>query len=156
MWKTITWVHDNTKKRPYFCSACTQPRQWVVINVCVRNIHSASASTSWLWDIFDSVCRFLSIIDVLSKFTVSECSNYYSNMTSFFRFVEKRAIYRLGIISLAHAVVHMTDLPVVNVHVDELSSTRIWQHKLCSTLSGNVNINYCLPIKVYYHICTLR
>jgi len=77
-------------------------------------------------------------------------------MTSFFRFVEKRAIYRLGIISLAHAVVHMTDLPVVNVHVDELSSTRIWQHKLCSTLFGNVNINYCLPIKVYYHICTLR
>jgi hypothetical protein len=30
----------------------------------------------------------------------------YSNMTSFFRFVNKRAIYRLGIISLAHAPVH--------------------------------------------------
>jgi len=27
----------------------------------------------------------------------------YSNMTSFFRFVNKRSIYRLGIISLAHA-----------------------------------------------------
>ena len=39
-------------------------------------------------------------------------------MTSFFRFV----IYRLGIISLAHARVHVTDFPVVNVHVDELSS----------------------------------
>jgi hypothetical protein len=46
-----------------------------------------------------------------------------SNMTSFFfRFVNKRASYRLGIISLAHAPVHMTDFPVVNVHVDELSS----------------------------------
>ena len=44
-----------------------------------------------------------------------------SNMTSSFRFVNKRAIYRLGIISLAHAPVHMTDFPVVNVHVDELS-----------------------------------
>jgi hypothetical protein len=77
-------------------------------------------------------------------------------MTSFFRFVKKRAIYRLGIISLAHAPVHVTDFPVVNVHVDELSSARIWQHELCATLSANVNINYRLPIKVYYRICTVR
>ena len=75
---------------------------------------------------------------------------------SFFRFVNKRVIYRLGIISLAHAPVHLTDFPVVNVHVDELSSTQIWQHKLCATLSRNVNINYRLPIKVYYRICTVR
>jgi hypothetical protein len=74
-------------------------------------------------------------------------------MTSFFRFLNKRAIYRLGIISLAHAPVHVTDFPVVNVH--ELSA-RIWQHKLCATLSANVNINFRLPIKVYYRICTLR
>ena len=59
-------------------------------------------------------------------------------------------------ISLGNAPVHVTDFPVVNVHVDELSSARIWQHKLCATLSANVNINYRLPIKVYYHICTLR
>ena len=77
-------------------------------------------------------------------------------MTSFFPFVNKRAIYRLGIISLAHAPVHMTDFFVVSVHVDELSSARIWQHKLCATLSATVNINYRLPIKVYYRICTLR
>jgi hypothetical protein len=25
--------------------------------------------------------------------------------------------------------VHVIDFPVVNVHVDELSSARIWQHK---------------------------
>jgi hypothetical protein len=62
----------------------------------------------------------------------------------------------LGIISLAHAPVHVTDFSVVNVHVDELSSARIWQHRLCATLSANVNINYHLPIKVYYHICILR
>jgi hypothetical protein len=36
----------------------------------------------------------------------------HSNMTSFFRFVKKRAIYRLGIISLAHALVHVTDFLV--------------------------------------------
>ena len=77
-------------------------------------------------------------------------------MTSFFPFVNKRAIYRLGIISLAHAPVHMTDFSVVSVHVDELSSARIWQYKLCATLSATVNINYRLPIKVYYRICTLR
>jgi hypothetical protein len=79
---------------------------------------------------------------------------FHSNMTSFFRLISKRAIYRLGIISLAHALLHVTDFPVVNVHVDELSSARIWQHKLCATLSANVNINYHLPIKVYYRICT--
>ena len=58
------------------------------------------------------------------------CDSYInsnSNMTSFFRFENKRAIYRLGIISLAHAPVHVTAFPVVNVHVDELSSARIWQ-----------------------------
>ena len=77
-------------------------------------------------------------------------------MTSFFRFASKRVIYRLGIISLAHAPVHVSDFPVVNVHVDELSSARIWQHKLCATYSASVNINNRLPIKVYYRICTLR
>jgi hypothetical protein len=51
-------------------------------------------------------------------------------MTPFFRFVNKRAIYRLGIISLAHAPIHVTEFPVVNVHVDELSSARIW-HMNC-------------------------
>jgi hypothetical protein len=30
------------------------------------------------------------------------------------------------------------------------------QHKLCATFSANVNINYRLPIKIYYRICTLR
>ena len=79
-----------------------------------------------------------------------------SNITSFFRFVNKRAIYRLSIMSLAHAPVHVTDFPIVNVHVDELSSARIWQNKLCATFSASVNINYRLPIKVYYRICTLR
>ena len=79
---------------------------------------------------------------------------YYSNITSFFRFVNKRTIYWLGIISLAR--VHVTDYPVVNVHVDELLSAQIWQQKLCATLSANVNINYRLPIKVYCRICTLR
>ena len=77
-------------------------------------------------------------------------------MTSFFRFVNKRAIYRLGIISLAHTPVHVTDFLVVNVHVDELLSARIWQHILCVTYSANVNINNRLPIKLYYRICTLR
>ena len=77
-------------------------------------------------------------------------------MTSFFHFVNKRAIYRLGIISLAHAPLHVIDFPLVNVHFDELSSARIWQHKLCATLSASVNIDYRLPIKAYYRICTFR
>ena len=64
---------------------------------------------------------------------------------SFFRFVDKRATYQLGMISLAHALLHVTNSSVVNVHVDELLSARIWQHKLCAKLSANLDI---LPIKV--------
>ena len=70
--------------------------------------------------------------------------------------LNRNKFYRLGIISLVHAPVHVTDFPVVNVHVDELSSARIWQYKMCATYSANVNINNRLPIKVYYRICTLR
>ena len=88
-------------------------------------------------------------------FFINSFNIFYSNMTSFFRFVNKREIYRLGRISLAHSPVHVTDFPVVNVYADELSSARILQHKLCATLSANVIINYRLPIKVYYRICTL-
>ena len=51
-----------------------------------------------------------------------------SNITSFFRFANKRVIYRLGIISLAHEPVHVTDSPVVNIHVNELLCAQIWQH----------------------------
>ena len=58
-----------------------------------------------------------------------------SNKTAFFRFVNKRAIYRLGIISL---------------------DMRRRKCTLCATLSASININYRLPIKVCYRICTLR
>jgi hypothetical protein len=43
--------------------------------------------------------------------------------------VNKRGIYRLGIISLAHALVHVAVFSVMDVPVDELSSAQIWQHK---------------------------
>jgi hypothetical protein len=43
-------------------------------------------------------------------------------MMSFFHFVNKRVIYRLGTILLAHVPVDVTDFPIVNVHVDEISS----------------------------------
>jgi hypothetical protein len=41
----------------------------------------------------------------------------------------------------------VTDAPINTNY--ELSSARIWQHKLCATLSASVNINYRVPIKVY-------
>jgi hypothetical protein len=49
------------------------------------------------------------------------------------------------IISLAQAPLLVTDFSVVNVHVEELSSARIWQHKLCATYFACVNINNRLP-----------
>ena len=68
--------------------------------------------------------------------------NNYSNMTSFFRFVDKRAIYRW--------------YNLIRTHAAECDWLFHWQHNLCARFSANANINYRLPIKVYYRICTLR
>jgi hypothetical protein len=86
-------------------------------------------------------------------------------MTSFFRFVNKRTIYWLGIISLAR--VHVTDYPVVNVHVDELLSAQIWQQKLCTLrhirieiIHGSQNVFWVLtwvgvyPVIIVYTVYT--
>ena len=62
-----------------------------------------------------------------------------------FAFVNKRASYPFGIISLAQVTC-----------AGECDWLFHWQHKVCATFSANVNINYRLPIKVYYRICTLR
>jgi hypothetical protein len=62
--------------------------------------------------------------------------------TFFFRFVDKRAIYRW--------------YNLVHTCAGECDWLFHWQHKWCVTLSTNVNINYRLPIKVYYRICNLR
>ena len=70
--------------------------------------------------------------------------NKHSNMTSFFRFVDKRAIYRW--------------YNLIRTCAGECDWLFHWQHKLCATFSANVNINYRLHgllIKVCYRICTL-
>jgi hypothetical protein len=63
------------------------------------------------------------LIHVFTEWHLSEIyyyriNNIDSNMGSFFRFVKKPE--RLGIISLAHAPVHVTDFTVVYVHVEQL------------------------------------
>ena len=113
-------------------------------------------ATTVILDNLSWYCDVTNIFICQRQIQIVPWNNCNSNMTSFFHFVNKRTIYRLSKISLAHAPVHVTDFPVVNVHVDEISSARIWQHKLCAILSASVNINYYLPIKVYYRICTLR
>jgi hypothetical protein len=64
-------------------------------------------------------------------------------MTSFFSFVDKRERFIDGIISFPHAQVNVTDFSIGSINC-------------VRPFSANVNINYRLPIKVYYHICTLR
>jgi len=66
----------------------------------------------------------------------------HSNMTPFFRFVNKRASYPFD--------------NLISTCAGECDLLFHWQHKLCATFSANVNINYRLPINVYYRICTLR
>ena len=81
-------------------------------------------------------------------------------MTSLFRFVNKRASYSFGIISLAHAPVNVTDFSSGSINCNPnnpIEGAVLFElHKLCATFSASVNINYRLPIKVYYRICTLR
>jgi len=51
--------------------------------------------------------------------------------------------------------INTTDFPVEKVHVDELSSARIWQDKVCATLFAKVNIN-CRLLMIVYRIWTVR
>jgi hypothetical protein len=57
----------------------------------------------------------------------------YSNITSFFHFVNKRASYSFGIISLAHAPVNVTDFSIGsincypnNVQINWLRLSSLW------------------------------
>ena len=59
----------------------------------------------------------------------------YCNMTSFFRFVDKRAIYRW--------------YNLIRTCAGKCDWLFHWQHKLCATFFANVNINYRLLSKVY-------
>jgi hypothetical protein len=67
---------------------------------------------------------------------------FHCAMAFFFRFVDKRAIYRW--------------YNLIRTCAGECDWLFHWQHKLCAIFSANININYRLPIKVYYRICTFR
>ena len=67
-----------------------------------------------------------------SWIATSVFSNVYSNMTSFFRFVNKRNLL-IGYISLAHAPVHVTYFPVLmlmNYRLPEFGSINCVRHYL--------------------------
>ena len=48
----------------------------------------------------------------------------HSNMTSFFHFVNKRASYPFGIISLAHAPMNVTDFFIVSINCNPNNADR--------------------------------
>ena len=77
-------------------------------------------------------------------------------MTFFFCFVNKRASYPFGIISFAHVSVNVNDFCMDSKIMTIEGAVLFKLHKLCATFSVSVNINYRLPIKVYYRICILR
>ena len=51
-----------------------------------------------------------------ATYCISRRIKSYSNMTSFFRFVNKRVSYPFGIISLAHAPVNVTDFSIGSIN----------------------------------------
>jgi hypothetical protein len=82
------------------------------------------------------------IIYIKLIFLKEVVQNEHSNMTSFFRFVDKRVIYRW--------------YNLICTCAGECDWLFHWQHKLCAAFSASVNINCRFSIKVYYRICTLR
>ena len=50
--------------------------------------------------------------------------NINSNITSFFRFVNKRASYLFGIIALAHAPVNVTDFSIGSINCNPNNADR--------------------------------
>jgi hypothetical protein len=63
---------------------------------------------------------------MLSIFTEVNLSKFIlnSNMTSFFRFVSKRASYPFGIISLAHAPVNVIDFSFGSINCNPNNADR--------------------------------
>jgi hypothetical protein len=51
-----------------------------------------------------------------TKLDIYDFTITYFNTTSFFRFVNKRASYPFGIISLAHAPVNVTDFSIGSIN----------------------------------------
>ena len=100
-------------------------------HVCIIKAYELHVNLRWVksWFLMWNIKTFLFIIE-------------NSNTASFFRFVDKGAIYRW--------------YNLIRICAGECDELFHWQHKLCATYSANVNINYRLPIKVYYTFCTLR
>ena len=67
------------------------------------------------------VLACLIVLHVVLHLLQIKLFTWNSNMMSFFRFVNKRAIYRLGIISLAHA-------PMINCRLLEFGSITCVRH----------------------------
>jgi hypothetical protein len=170
----VIWNYLNRRKKDRDFSECPAVRNFTECRNITSNIHGdenyfrinvtnikkqVTTTTEFsnrfpdtLRNKYGKYCLYFDLLTIVLGRRKSILCILYSNIMSFFHFVDKGVIYQLGIISLAHAPVHVTDFSVINVHVDELSSARIWQHKLCSTFSASVNINYRLPIKVYCRI----
>ena len=89
-------------------------------------------------------------------------------MTSLFPFVKKPQNY---FFVLSHAPMNVTDVSIGSINCDPNNADSIFAsqglrsalegavlfelHKLRATFSASLCINYRLPFKVYYRICTL-
>ena len=61
-------------------------------------------------------CMYISLLIYTCFIMGIHSSNINSNMNSLFRFVSKRASYPVGIISLAHAPVNVTDFSIESIN----------------------------------------
>jgi hypothetical protein len=122
-WKTVIYI--------YVCGKCR-----IQIMLAIEKSEWKIKSNTWKSTRWRNLGRGF---DRFLTLQASSENDWNSNLTSFFRFADKQAIYRWH--------------NLIRTCAGECDWLFYWQHKLCVTFS--VNVNYRLPIKVYYRICTL-
>ena len=100
-----SWTHGDQKRENYFV-----PSAWHILPHTIT-LHPQKWSV-WIATVFRSSSSMPYIIRTETKrgFITN------SNITSFFRFVNKRASYSFGIISLAHAPLNVTDFSIGSIN----------------------------------------
>ena len=112
----------------FYWRVYTNPGEWSVMYGCVWGIDIAAVSTILvrILDLVNFVFHFINVIERFNDYnlqfkkpTTNNLSFIiYFNMISFFRFVNKRASYPFGIISLAHAPVNVIDFSIGSINCE--------------------------------------
>jgi hypothetical protein len=105
------WASDNKTKKVYPLRA-----PWFTVLLIIYNF--------WGFLCFVLLVFALRFFQLFPESLDRSFCNVYSNITSFFRFANKRASYLFSIISLAHAPVIVTDFSIGSINCNPNNADR--------------------------------